>query len=187
MGEARFVIAAGKVGDDVDSDVWGERERKRGGNGKSRAGCCSVVTCERRRFGFSGSSWEVRSVPCATGLRSIHPADGCGVELGCYNHGDLRSGSKNDRGEVIFTAKRTSREDGTLRWCDARGRLIATDTKLVRGRGNRESYFRMPVLTIVDEEIEQEVLDLLVASWLARVWVEVVNAKKKTLMDGTSL
>lgn len=121
-------------------------------------GACKVVTCQRK-FGFSGHSWEVKSAD--GGLRRV----------------------EDGRGEVRLTAKKASREDGTLRWCDGAGRLIATDTKLVRRRGNHENHFQMPVLKIV-AEVEQELLDLLVASWLARVWVEVVNAKKKTLMDG---
>ena len=112
-----------------------------------------VVTCQRK-FGFSGHSWEVRQLDPRT----------------------------MEEGRVL-TAKKTSKEDSTLRWCDAAGQLIATDTKLVRRRGNHENHFQMPVLTIV-AEVEQELFDLLVASWLARVWVEVVNAKKKTLMDG---
>lgn len=112
-----------------------------------------VATCQRK-LGFSGHSWEVRQLDPRT----------------------LEEGQ-------VLTAKKTSKEDGTLRWCNAAGRLIATDTKLVRRRGNHENHFQMPVLRIV-AEAEQELLDLLVASWLTRVWVEVVNAKKKTLMDG---
>jgi len=117
-------------------------------------GMCRVVTCQRK-FGFSGHSWEVKQLDPRT-------MEECRV----------------------LTAKKTSKEDGTLRWCDGAGRLIATDTRLVRRRGNHENHFQMPVLNIV-AEVEQELLDLLVASWLARVWVEVVKAKKKTLMDGT--
>ena len=97
----------------------------------------------------------------------------------------MGSGSRRMEGgrmEMKLTAKRTSKEDGTLRWCDANGMLIATDTKLVRRRGNHENHFQMPVLSIV-AEVEQELLDILVAAWLARVWAEVVQAKKKTLMD----
>jgi hypothetical protein len=116
-------------------------------------GMCRAVTCQRK-FGFSGHSWEVKQL-------DPRALDDCRV----------------------LTAKKASKEDGTLRWCDSSGRLIATDTKLVRRRGNHENHFQMPVLKIV-AEIEQGVLDLLVASWLARVWVEVVYATKKTLMDG---
>lgn len=105
-------------------------------------------TCQRK-FGFSGHSWEVKSLT-----------------------GNLTQ----------LTAKRTSKEDATLRWCDGSGRLIATDTKLVRRRGNHENYFQMPVLNLV-ADIDGEVLDLLVAAWLCRVWVAVVEAKKKTLKD----
>ena len=123
-------------------------------------GAPTVVTVQRRH-GFSGQSWEARELCVGSDLR--RSAD---------------SGSK-----TLFTAKRATKEDGTLRWCDANGRLIATDTKLVRRRGNHENHFLMPVLTVV-ADIEQEVLDVLVASWLARVWCEVVQAKKKTLMDG---
>lgn len=126
-------------------------------------GMCRVVTCQRK-FGFSGHSWEVKQLTTVNDSRRI----------------------EESRVETKLTAKKASKEDGTLRWCDASGRLIATDTKLVRRRGNHENHFQMPELKIV-AEIEQEMLDLLVASWLARVWVEVVNAKKKTLMDGVYL
>lgn len=126
-------------------------------------GTCRVATCHRK-FGFSGHSWEVKQVAMAADPRRM----------------------EEGRDETRLTAKKTSKEDGTLRWCDGRGRLIATDTRLVRRRGNHENHFQMPVLEIV-AEVEQELLDLLVASWLARVWVEVVNAKKKTLMDAAYL
>lgn len=126
-------------------------------------GICKVVTC-RRKFGFSGHSWEVKQLAISSNLRRMYESQGA----------------------TKLTAEKTSKEDGTLRWCDASGRLIATDTKLVRRRGNHENLFLIPVLTIV-AEVEQEMLDLLVASWLARVWFEVVKAKKKTLMDGVYL
>jgi len=118
-----------------------------------------MVTVQRK-FGFSGHAWEVKQLAVSSDMRRV-----------------------KDRGKTLLTAKRTSKEDPTLRWCDGSGRLIATDTKLVRRRGNHENHFRMPVLSIV-AEVEQEVVDVLVAAWLARVWVEVVQAKKKTLMDG---
>lgn len=126
-------------------------------------GMCRVATCQRK-FGFSGHSWEVKQLAMAADPRRM---------------GESRVDTK-------LTAKKASKEDGTLRWCDGRGRLIATDTRLVRRRGNHENHFQMPVLEIV-ADVEQELLDLLVASWLARVFVEVVNAKKKTLMDGVYL
>jgi hypothetical protein len=125
-------------------------------------GMCRVMTCQRK-FGFSGHFWEVKPL-----ARNADPK------------------MEEMRRVMKLTAKKTSREDGTLRWCDGGGRLIATDTKLVRRRGNCENSFQMPVLTIV-EDVERDILDLLVAVWLARVWVEVVNAKKKTLMDGAYL
>jgi hypothetical protein len=84
--------------------------------------------------------------------------------------------------ETLLAAKRTSKDDQSLRWSDSTGRLLATDTKLVRRKGNQESYFQMPVLSFVDD-VEGELLDLLVAAWLCRVWVAVVEAKKKTLKD----
>ena len=123
-------------------------------------GMCKVVACQRK-FGFSGHSWEVQQLAMPSVSKRM---------------GGSRRATK-------LIAEKASKEDGALRWCDASGRLIATDTKLVRRRGNHENQFRMPVLTIV-VEVEQEMLDLLVASWLARVWFEVVNAKKRTLMDG---
>jgi len=127
-------------------------------------GLCRIMTVQRK-FGFSGHSWEVKE--------SVSPV----ADLWRVHEGKM---------ETKLTAKRTSKEDGTLRWCDASGRLIATDTKLVRRRGNHENHFQMPVLSIV-AELEQELLDMLVAAWLARVWAEVVQAKKKTLMDGAYL
>jgi len=126
-------------------------------------GTCKAATCQRK-FGFSGHSWEVKELAIPSVMRRM---DG-------------------SRGVMKLTAEKTSKEDGSLRWRDASGNLIATDTKLVRRRGNHENHFRIPVLTIV-AEVEQEMLDLLVASWLARVWFEVVNAKRKTLMDGAYL
>lgn len=125
-------------------------------------GMCRVMACQRK-FGFSGHFWEVKQLAM-----------------------DADPGAEERKGVMKLTAKKTSKEDGTLRWCDGGGRLIATDTKLVRRRGNRENSFQMPVLTIV-KEVEREMQDLLVAVWLAKVWVEVVNAKKKTLMDGAFL
>jgi hypothetical protein len=122
-------------------------------------GACRVMTVNRK-FRLLGHSWEVRELVMGSDLRRMDEG----------------------RMEMKLTAKRTSKEDGTLRWCDANGKLIATDTKLVRRRGNHENHFQMPVLSIV-AEVEEELLDILVAAWLARVWAEVVQAKKKTLMD----
>ena len=122
----------------------------------------SMLTVQRR-FGFSGHSWEVKQLPTGSDVRG-----------------------SGDGGKMVLTAKRTSKDDGTLRWCDDSGRLLATDTKLVRRRGNHENHFQMPVLSIL-EDVEQELLDILVAAWLARVWCEIVQAKKKTLMDGEYL
>ena len=137
------------------SEVYDIRARAEGGfllTGFDRNGRPKNLSCQRK-FGFSGHSWEIKF--------QARPGGGM---------------------ETVLTAKRTSKEDPTLRWSDAGGLLLATDSKLVRRRGNHESYFQMPVLSLV-ADVDAEMLDLLVAAWLARVWVAVVEAKKKTLKD----
>lgn len=79
----------------------------------------------------------------------------------------------------MLTAKSGSAERVSLEWYDGKGAIVATDTKLVRRQGNDENHFEMPMLKIGEDE-----MDLLVACWLAKVWVEVVGAKKRTLRDG---
>jgi hypothetical protein len=117
------------------------------------------VACERK-WSIKGWAWDVlQSASCAS--------------------------SDGEKRAILLRARRMPKDDGgCLGWYDGQGRLLAKDSKLRRRRGTCENGFEMPVLTFVPgREMGEAEVDLLVACWLTKVWVEVERAKRRGLLD----